>query len=248
MFFDRLQSLCEAKSLKISKVASDILGVSSSAATGWKNGAVPNSSVVIKAAEFFDVSADYLLGLDDVPSRRRKDDFTQENTLLLKELQATDPYTRQIVTALLHAVWAVANTKKEPDSENPRGLLSVSGLAVADSPLYEESDGEELISIPAKYLARDLDQNHYFVVRVRRDSMEPDIPEGSHVVVERNIMPAQGDLALISLDDPEYIIRIVHFHSDEIELVSYNESYPATCYPLSAVRSIERIVRVIPSK
>lgn len=91
MFFDRLQSLCEAKSLKISKVASDILGVSSSAATGWKNGAVPNSSVVIKAAEFFDVSADYLLGLDDVPSRRRKDDFTQENTLLLKELQATDP-------------------------------------------------------------------------------------------------------------------------------------------------------------
>lgn len=127
-------------------------------------------------------------------------------------------------------------------------MLSVSGLAVADSPLYEESDGEELISIPAKYLARDLDQNHYFVVRVRGDSMEPDIPEGSHVVVERNIMPAQGDLALISLDDSEYIIRIVHFHSDEIELVSYNESYPATCYPLSAVRSIERIVRVIPSK
>ena len=52
IFFSRLNHLCKEHATTISKIARDVLGLSPGSATQWKNGALPNSMIVIDAAPF----------------------------------------------------------------------------------------------------------------------------------------------------------------------------------------------------
>ena len=66
MFHERLDALCKSKGISITDFSVNKLGVSNSAATSWKKGAIPRSDIVIKAAKYFGVSTDYLLGLENL--------------------------------------------------------------------------------------------------------------------------------------------------------------------------------------
>ncbi len=60
MFWEKFCSLCESKEKKPNRVCSE-LDLSSATATKWKNGTLPNAETLIKIADYFDVSVDYLL-------------------------------------------------------------------------------------------------------------------------------------------------------------------------------------------
>lgn len=60
MFYDNLKSLCDLKGLKISTIVAECGGALGSI-SGWKKGAVPNSSIVVSLAMRLNVSTDYLL-------------------------------------------------------------------------------------------------------------------------------------------------------------------------------------------
>lgn len=66
MFWQRFINLCLENNTKPNPVASQ-LGISSGSVTNWKNGTIPNSVTVQKIANYFHVSADYLLGKTDDP-------------------------------------------------------------------------------------------------------------------------------------------------------------------------------------
>lgn len=68
MFYERLNQLCKQHGTTITEVTTTQLGAASSAATNWKRGASPRSDIVIRAAEHFGVSTDYLLGRTDSPT------------------------------------------------------------------------------------------------------------------------------------------------------------------------------------
>lgn len=61
MFWDNLYKACENAGIKPNPMAKSI-GISSASVTKWKNGAIPNGEILIKIADFLDVSVDYLLG------------------------------------------------------------------------------------------------------------------------------------------------------------------------------------------
>lgn len=61
MFWETFSELCAGKKVKPGRVAKEI-GVSNSAATHWKNGKVPHYDTLLKIADYFGVSVDYLLG------------------------------------------------------------------------------------------------------------------------------------------------------------------------------------------
>lgn len=61
MFWNNFVELCEANNIKPNPLGK-ILGVSSAALTKWKNGVVPGAEILIKIADYFNVSVDYLLG------------------------------------------------------------------------------------------------------------------------------------------------------------------------------------------
>lgn len=60
-FWDKFYDLCLFNHLKPNPVGKE-LGVSSATLTKWKNGTIPNCETLIKIADYFNVSTDYLLG------------------------------------------------------------------------------------------------------------------------------------------------------------------------------------------
>lgn len=66
MFLERLLSLCSENGTDISNVLRS-LGLSTSKGTAWRNGSIPNGDILLKLANYFYVSTDYLLGNTDDP-------------------------------------------------------------------------------------------------------------------------------------------------------------------------------------
>ena len=60
-FYKRLRDLCEEGNMTVNELVR-ILNLSSGSPTAWKSGATPRRATVQKIADYFHVSADYLLG------------------------------------------------------------------------------------------------------------------------------------------------------------------------------------------
>ena len=65
-FYDRLKNLMEIHSVERNKLA-QIVGLSGSAITQWKQGIIPKADIAIKIAQYFNVSVEYLIfGEEDI--------------------------------------------------------------------------------------------------------------------------------------------------------------------------------------
>lgn len=85
MFWERFYNICLLHGTKPNPVAKEI-GISSGILTKWKNtGALPNGETLIKLADYFDCSVDYLLGRhlsssSLTPSQQRLVEFSKSLT------------------------------------------------------------------------------------------------------------------------------------------------------------------------
>lgn len=66
-FYDNLSELCKINGITVSGLLAE-LKMSASNKQKWQNGATVNSSVLMKIADHFNVSVDYLLGRTDNPN------------------------------------------------------------------------------------------------------------------------------------------------------------------------------------
>ena len=78
-YWKRYCELCSQKGTSPNAVASQ-LGFSNATCTKWKNGSVPSSKSLAKIAEYFNVSADYLLGNE---TKEEQLDKTDQEILVL---------------------------------------------------------------------------------------------------------------------------------------------------------------------
>lgn len=78
--FDRVKYLCNEKSITINKLEKE-LGFGMSAIVKWKK-QNPSSDKILKVADYFNVTTDYLLGLTDNPYK-----FETTNDRGLLEIQ-----------------------------------------------------------------------------------------------------------------------------------------------------------------
>ena len=60
-FFEVLENLCTQNNTNVTSVLKAI-GLSTSKGTAWRNGSIPTGDILIKLAQYFGVSIDYLLG------------------------------------------------------------------------------------------------------------------------------------------------------------------------------------------
>lgn len=70
MFWKKFETLCFQRSTKPNPVGKEI-GISSGIITKWKNGAIPNGDSLLKLANYFDCSIDYLLDRTDEPQSHK---------------------------------------------------------------------------------------------------------------------------------------------------------------------------------
>lgn len=99
MFYDRLNGLCQSIGTTVTKFSVAELGVSNSTPTSWKKGTSPNSDVVKRAALFFGVSSDYLLGLTD--EMRSGESLPADESELLEAWRQADQEHRRLALSVL---------------------------------------------------------------------------------------------------------------------------------------------------
>ncbi|GMA50180.1 hypothetical protein GCM10025857_15370 [Alicyclobacillus contaminans] len=68
-FQERLLQLRKERSLTQKRLAEEV-GLHTRAIQFYESGRLPDAEVLIKLADFFDVSIDYLVGRSDTPERR----------------------------------------------------------------------------------------------------------------------------------------------------------------------------------
>lgn len=99
-FFERYASLCDEKNMTVNGAAKEI-GLPSSSVTNWKQGRTPRLDKVEKIAEYFGVSADYLLGYTDEkekPAAQMGDELSPEFASLFSCLT---PEQKELVLATM---------------------------------------------------------------------------------------------------------------------------------------------------
>lgn len=83
MFYDKLHALCQESNKKITPVVLE-LGLSAGSIARWKKGTVPDGNTICKIADYFDVSADYLLEKTDIKKAPSEMDG-EEKILFIKQ-------------------------------------------------------------------------------------------------------------------------------------------------------------------
>lgn len=104
MFYERLNQLCHMHGTNMTDLAVNHLQLASSAPSSWKKGASPRAEVVVKAAQHFGVSADYLLGLTDLPLPPATAPAEPQLAQALVLLQEASPKAREAALAAAEAI------------------------------------------------------------------------------------------------------------------------------------------------
>ena len=100
-----IKRLRKEKGLTQTQLA-ELLNLDQTAVSKWENGkALPDTQMLVRLAQFFDVSTDYLLGLSPLfyPDRVKTvaSGLTQDEQELLKDYRALAPYLQEMLRATI---------------------------------------------------------------------------------------------------------------------------------------------------
>ena len=123
MFHKNLDDLCKCNNISITKLL-QVLNLSTSKGTAWKNGSTPNGETVAKIADYFNVSTDYLLGRTDCPNMLVYDE--SGNTIILEAMTA--PKSEKLIHGQA-AAWGGKSKKPSTTGEqNKAGLEALKNV------------------------------------------------------------------------------------------------------------------------
>lgn len=104
MFWSVFTKLCDEKKQSPSSVTAAI-GLSNSIASKWKKtSAVPNGDILVKLAEYFDVTVDYLLGLTE--DRKNPVPEDEVDSEILERFANLTPAQQEKVAAFIEGLLA----------------------------------------------------------------------------------------------------------------------------------------------
>lgn len=107
MFFEKLEKLITQKNISMNRLAKNA-GFSQTSTDRWKKGGLPSADALIKICKYLDVSADYLLDLDETPPPI----LTDQEKKLLEHFRQCDPGTQNSICLLASSGAAEQVTKE----------------------------------------------------------------------------------------------------------------------------------------
>ncbi len=108
MFYEKLEQLLKEKHLTLNKLAKGA-GFAQSPTTRWKTGTMPNAETLVKICKYLNVSADYLLDLDETPPPI----LTDQEQELLEHFRQCSPGEKESILLLANAGANKAEQEKE---------------------------------------------------------------------------------------------------------------------------------------
>lgn len=119
------------------------------------------------------------------------------------------------------------------DTKLPEGAIPVDVSTFIKIPVYGEvSAGTGCFAenhiIGYEYISPDSISQYeeYFFLKVKGDSMEPQICNGDYALIQKQTSVDSGSIAVVIIDNEDGVIKKVNYDSDWIELVSFNPYYP----------------------
>lgn len=193
---DRILDLRIENSLTQSQMAK-IFDVGISTISMWEQGQrIPRPNTLQEICDYFNVDMDYLMGRSDIKNRYQ---------------------------AGLKYDW---EDKKEEDSNINMNTVNTDYIMI---PLYESisagygaSNSEFIEMIPVFGLKKN--GTTYFAVKVEGDSMEPKIPNGSTIIIKKDIQIENGEIGAFNLND-ENFVKQKKVVKDRLILHSFNLAY-----------------------
>ena len=112
VFVARLVSLCEKRGITPRRAMAEVFRMDVSNLVKWRNKeSIPKASLIYAVAQYFDVSADYLLGRTENESGNQ-DEISAAEWELIKLLRQADDRTREIACASMRAILKTETEKK----------------------------------------------------------------------------------------------------------------------------------------
>ena len=193
---DRIVSLRNEKNITQSQLAEE-LDISPSAIGMYEQGRrKPSYELLEEICDYFNVDMDYLMGRSDIKNRYQ---------------------------AGLKYDW---ESKKDEKSNLNIDTINTDYIMI---PLYESisagygaSNSEFIEMIPAFGLKKN--GTTYFAVKVKGDSMEPKIPNGSTIIIKKDIAIENGEIGAFNLND-ENFVKQKKVVKDRLILHSLNLAY-----------------------
>lgn len=188
-----------------------------------RNDRKPDYDTLVKLADFYGVSTDYILGRPN--AKAPKDPFDEIETVdemekdLIKEWLNLDEKSRKSFLDVLRKIVIKEEARNKPVIEKAKYLLrhlschKVSagfGFNLNDDDNWQEA---EVYEVPEVHTAD-------FAVEVDGDSMEPVYCDGDILLVKSTPVIDRGDVGVFTLNSCGYVKEL-----GKNQLISYNEKY-----------------------
>lgn len=213
-FYDNLKHICDKKGLKVTPTVLNC-GGTKGILSGWKNGTLPNSDIVMKLSVLLNVPTDYLLFGKEKSSPLSSDE--QELLTYYKRL----PEKERI--RLISRAETLAEMYSNADAQVEEPAVRTIKLSCSENRVsagfgdelsdYEHWDTIEVVETP---ISRKAD----FILVVDGDSMMPKFSDGDHVLIRQQPAVDIGQIGIFYIDGRGYIKK---FEGDH--LVSLNPQY-----------------------
>lgn len=205
MFFDQFSKLCEAENTTPTKFVTDILHLSSSKVTAWKNGSIPKYEILNSIANHFNVSIGTLFdGKEKSSSKDELSNDEQEMLDLFNALSRDNKIRIKERAAVLAELEAPAKlVVEEEPAEQETIFIEFSTLRVsagAGEPLIDDSY-PDFIEVKKS----ELTESANFAVKINGKSMMPHFKDGEIVLVRSQPYINVGEIGIFIIDGNGYI-------------------------------------------
>lgn len=200
------------------------LGIKGSSYRNYeRNDRKPDYDTLVKLADFYGVSTDYILGRPN--AKAPKDPFDEIETIdemekdLIKEWLNLDEKSRKSFLDVLRKIVIKEEARNKPVIEKAKYLLrhlschkvsAGTGFNFNDDDDWQEA---EVYEVPEVHTAD-------FAVEVDGDSMEPVYCDGDILLVKSTPVIDRGDVGVFTLNSCGYVKEL-----GENQLISYNDKY-----------------------
>lgn len=235
---DKIRRLRIHKSMT-QKELSAAIGVSVVSLQCWEGGTKkPSASAIVALANFFNVSADYLLGVTpnkDIDVML----MSQEEKRLLEDYRILDRHGKDALLAICSVeksrVLLTSQTRKlqtgsvKSKSEPRRYIPRYATPSAAGSSIPLDGDDFEMILVDDS-----IPESADFAVEIQGDSMLPYIKNGDTVYVTRDAELSIGDVGIFCVDGAMYCKQYYIDDEKNLTLVSANQCLKNTNVYVSA--------------